>query len=1030
MRRFSYLACSSLFLLTAVRGQAAEPPAFEEGVQTILLAKCGSCHGNDRSRRKAELDLSSASTILKGAASGAVIENGKPDESLLWQMIEAGEMPPANSPALTDEERDAIRTWIAGGAKFRDPQPQRDEFTPEERNFWAFRPLSKGTGPASESRGSIDHLIETRLKEHGLNFADEADRRTLCRRIYLDLIGLPPSPEQLNAFLQDESPQAYSNLVEQLLSSPHHGERWGRQWLDVVGYADSNGYIRHDSPRPLAWRYRDYVIDSLNRDVPYDQFWREQLAGDELVEYPRPHLSPDELRTLTATHFLRNAPDGTDNTEGNEITRVMERYAVLEAQLQITMSAMFGMTIDCARCHSHKFDPIPHRDYYALQAVFYPAFNVKNWTQPMHRWIHAAGEDEIQAWRASVAAGEQQIAELRSHFDRWLVDNPSPSIPEWSDDFSGSTLQANWSHTAPGDDHPAGHPPLQLDGSQEPAASVDEGGLILFPAASGSSNWLVTQRKFDWSPDSIGQFVQFTFDLVRDRSLDDRPAERIGYYISLHDHDDSSKIAGGNLLVDGNPEGGSRVLLDYPGQDAKDLGALGHVGYVAGRNYGIRITRSSEKQLLLQHLVNGIPDGEPLTCQVEDLPDGGLGFELCCSRSFAVDNVVVARSAVAPDYEQRVKDRQNQLEQEIAAAKSQMLPEPAKIAWTSDLSPQIPDVPVLKRGDYFNPGEHVEPGVLSILEEPGNEYTIASPREGQRTTGARLAFAQWATRPESRAAALMARVHVDRIWRGHFGTGLVPTPENFGASGIPPEFPELLEFLAADFVRNGWSQKELHRQIVLSRTYRQSSVASDHAVEVDSVNILYSRFPAHRLDAEQIRDATLTVAGLINLQGGGEPVDFVDQGNRQIVLPVKIDEGPHPSDRRSVYIRYRRSQPLTFLQVFDEAAPDPNCIARSSSTVVGQSLTMLNSLAAVRASRQFAVRVEREAGEDSKKQITHAFVLAYCRTPTEKETEAGLQFLVSQRHRFAESKESPPARMALAELCKVLMASNEFLQLQ
>jgi hypothetical protein len=705
---------------------------------------------------------------------------------------------------------------VASLKSFADP-PQADKFTQEERDFWAFRPLSQSVLPSDDSSDAvvspIDSIIHSRLQENGLTFAPLADRRTLCRRVYLDLIGLPPSMDEVEAFVSDARPDAYARLVELLLDSPHYGERWGRQWLDVVGYADSNGYIRHDSPRPLAWRYRDYVIDSLNSDMPYDQFWIEQLAGDELVDYPSPQFSPEELRRLTATHFLRNAPDGTDNTEGNEITRTIERYAVLEAQLQITMSSMFGMTIDCARCHDHKFDPIPQRDYYSLQSIFYPAFNVRDWVQPKDRWIYTVGEKEVAAWRDSRRKTDEEIAALKSEFESWLLQN------------------------SPAD-----------------AAAV------------------------------------------------------------------------------------------------------------------------------------------------------------------ATDERVVVRRA--------------QLESKVAEVEARCPSEPDKLAWVTDLSAKVPDVHLLNRGDYFDPGPAVEPGPLSVLVEPGNEMLVAPTSADVRTTGRRRAFSKWATRPDSRAAALLARVHVDRVWRGHFGKGLVLTPENFGVSGEFPTHPELLEYLATAFVNNGWRQKELHRQIVLSRTFQQTSAVDNRIVASDPENLLYSRFPAHRLDAEQIRDAILSVAGVLDLKLGGPPVDFVDRGNRQIVLPTEPDDGPHASDRRSVYVRYRRSQPLTFLLVFDEAAPDPNCLARGRSTVVAQSLMLLNGPLSVRAARQLAKRIILETGDAPQQKIDRAFEAVLSRKPTPSEFEPCMQFLELQEQQLKEINAERASLLALAEFCKVLLASNEFLQLQ
>jgi len=340
---------------------------FEDVARPILEAKCFKCHGEDRVKRKAELDLRDVASIVRGGESGTALVAGNVDDSLLWQMIEGGDMPPEGNTPLTDEERESIKSWIAGGAKARNDARVVDGVTEEEKNFWAFRPNQRPKIPPVANKDAcataIDRFVLAGLEHKGLSFATEASRIALVRRLYLDLIGLPPTPTEVTSFINDSAPDAYEKLVDKLLASPQYGERWAQQWLDAVGYADSNGYIRHDSARPLAYRYRDYVIRSFNDDKPYDQFWLEQLAGDELVSYADAQtLSLEQLDTLIATHFLRNAPDGTDDTEGNEAQRTMERYAVLEGQLQITMSSMFGMTIECARCHSHKFDPIPHSD--------------------------------------------------------------------------------------------------------------------------------------------------------------------------------------------------------------------------------------------------------------------------------------------------------------------------------------------------------------------------------------------------------------------------------------------------------------------------------------------------------------------------------------------------------------------------------------------------------------------------------------------------------------------------------------------
>ena len=913
--------------------------------------------------------------------------------------------------------------------------------------FWSFRLLNLSRPPevnSADSLSGLDLFVLSKLERQGLTFAPEADRQTLCRRLYLDLTGLPPSPTEVEQFVNSRSPLAIETLVDQLLASPQYGEHWGRQWLDVTGYADSNGYIRHDSPRPLAYHFRDYVIRSLNEDKPYDQMWQEQLAGDELVDYDSiEHMQDHELQSLIATHFLRNAPDGTDNTEGNEATRVIERYAVLESLLETTMSAMFGVTIDCARCHDHKFDPIPQRDYYALQAVFYPAFNVRDWVQPKNRSIYAAGKSEIAEWRASKAQCDRETAELRKAHRDWIAAQSPPGRAVWQDRFDSTSLSENWSATVTGDQHSS---PLQLtalDSDQAPGARIESERLNIYAAASGESRWLVTQRKFDWTPDRIGDRIQVSFDLLESHGPDGQPAERIGYYVALHDYDDNTEVKAGNLLVDGNPAGGAGVVLDYPGKDLQGLGHIGAAGYVPGRRYGVRITRTADDEFLLQHLLDENPEAESLVLNAEQLPAGAFGFELCCSRNFVVDNVILDSSGAASETEtasseqlafaESLKQRARQLDESIALVNQRGRPEPPKIAWATDLSEKPPEVPLLNRGDYFQPGDLVEPGSLSVLSEDVNLFVVEKPSTGGRTTGRRLAFAQWATRPNSRAAALLARVQADRIWRGHFGQGLVPTPENFGASGIGPTHPELLEWLAAALIDFGWRQKALHRMIVLSRTYRQSGSVDSSTQTSDPRNSSYSRFPVHRLAAEQIRDSMLAVAGVLNSRRGGPAVETVDPGDRQIVLPSPKGSELDEVDRRSIYIRYRRSEPLTFLTTFDQASPDPNCVSRQTSTVVGQSLAMLNGGFAVRMGQQFAQRVLREADahEDSQAAyVQFAFQAALNREPTAAELTECVDFLAREISLRQAESPAQARQAALADFCRMLLASNEFLYLQ
>ncbi len=368
----------------------AAGPTFESQVRPILKTYCFECHGEGE-QLKGKLDLRLARLLVKGGAKGPAIVPGKPEASLLLKRVRAGEMPPTKKK-LGAAEIEVIAKWIAAGAKTEHPEPETIaagfQLTPEDRAWWAFQPIRRpmlptaGTSPAA--RTPIDVFLLSKLREKRLSFAPEADRVTLIRRATIDLHGLPPTPMEVDAFLKDDSPNAYEKLIDRLLESPRYGERWARHWLDVAGYADSEGYSQDDHPRANAWKYRDYVIRSLNADKPFDQFITEQIAGDELIGFPKKSLTADDQEKLIATGFLRTAPDGS----GSPGVNLKEaRQAVVADTIKIVSSSLLGLTVGCAQCHNHRYDPIPQTDYYRLRAIFEPGFNLPAWKPPAARQV-------------------------------------------------------------------------------------------------------------------------------------------------------------------------------------------------------------------------------------------------------------------------------------------------------------------------------------------------------------------------------------------------------------------------------------------------------------------------------------------------------------------------------------------------------------------------------------------------------------------------------------------------------------------
>lgn len=919
-----------------------------------------------------------------------------------------------------------------------------------EPTHWAFRSLQRVTPPSEPADAlPLDRFIVAKQRDAGLKLNLEADRRTLIRRLAFDLIGLPPSPEEVSEFVNDPHADAYERLVERLLASPHYGERWGKYWLDVAGYADSNGYFNADTDRPLAYRYRDYVVRSLNADKPFDVFVREQLAGDELskVAFDKDGVTTtaDEIELLEATHFLRNGPDGSGESDGNPDEVRADRYYALEATQQILVSSLFGLTIQCAKCHDHKFEPITQREYYGLQAVLYPAFNIEKWLKPNDRVVFARRPGELEKWQSEDERINRSIAALRAEHANWQRQSRPKSAVLFEDTFDGpsDSFAANWSNTAPGDDAPGGTSVVTLSTqagvAPAPAAERVNGTLRIVEGGNGGDKWVVTKTAFDWTPEKTGDWIQVTFDLL-DRKLDQQgtPAERVAFFIAAHDFNDNSKTPGGNILVDGNPAGGAAVFVDYPGKDEKHVGAIGKSGYQAGRNFGLRVTNAGNGKYRVEQLVDWAAEPQTIDLKADDLPDGAFGFEYCCGRSFIVDNVLIESSQGRSDatdaekqslaaFMKELTERRVALDKAVKNLETQRLPKPGKLAWTTDLSADAPVVKRLDRGNPMTPAEPVDPGVLRMLDD-GNGSLPSLATKPERTTGRRLAFAKWVIEPNSRAAALMARVQVNRLWQQHFGRALAPTPDNLGTSGTPPTHPELLEWLASEFVRSDWSLKSVHRLIVTSQTYRQSSRVTDSVNAADPENRLLARFPLRRLDAEALRDALLSASGELQPQLGGAYV----RTQRSGAAEVMIDEQHPGAFRRTVYLQQRRTQTLSLLNLFDAPSLVVNCTQRPTTTMPLQSLTLLNSDFVIHRARAFAVRVNRDVEATASNReaaiIRRLYDIAINREPTTGELAAATRFLTEQAAEYGSG--TAGSEKTLADLAQMVLASNAFLYVE
>ena len=972
----------------------------------------------------------------------------------------------------------------------------------KKSNHWAFQPLRTPAMPtlkeATRDRSPIDRFVLAKLAEQGLSLSPEADKPTLIRRVAVDLTGLPPTPSELAEFIADQSPDAYERMVERYLASPHYGERWGKWWLDVAGYADSNGYFNADSDRPLAYRYRDYVIRAMNADKPFDQFIREQIAGDELSGFdPKQHerqATQEMIDLLEATHFLRNSPDGSGESDGNPEEVMIDRYFALEGAQQILSSSLLGLTIQCSKCHDHKFEPITQREFYQLQAYLHPIFNMQKWLKPNERFTHAALPGEVEEWAAQQRAAETHVASLRTAFTRWLREHRPVAGVLFSDDFDGpeATFLANWSNTAPGDDAPGGTGVVTLTALgaglpsppkvEAPAAVRANDTLRIIEGGPSGDKWISTKRAFDWTPNQPGEWIQATFDLLDNKvSADDKPAERIAFFLALHDFNDNSSTAGGNILFDGNPAGGATVHVDYPGTDQSSRGTIGKSGYAPGRNFGVRVTNLDGKKFKLEQLVDWLPEERTLELSAADLPDGGFGFEFCCNRSFIVDNVTVessngnsqdeAAQAALKTFRTEYESRRKSLADAVADVQKRQTARPGKIAWASDVAAEPPKVPILLRGNVTTPGEFVQPAPLRVIANLSDSTALgaglptppASPTAGlpngvpavtketfgpdqrrgqetraERTSGRRTALADWVTRSDSPASALMARVQANRLWERHFGRGIVATLDNLGVSGAAPSHPELLEWLATELARPNadnrqptaviplftWSLKRLHREILHSATYRQSSQLNEAAFAVDPDNRLLWRQPVRRLDAESIRDGMLFVSGSLDRRLGGPYVATQRNGAAEVTVP----ESQPGAVRRSVYLQQRRTQMLSLLNLFDAPAVTFNCVQRPTTTMPLQSLSQLNSEFALARANDFARRLERDAPPDPRHRVRLAFELATGHFPSDVELRSSLDFIEEQSRAYEPAQNA--SSRAWVDFCQMLLSSNGFLYVE
>lgn len=932
------VAAASLSTFPSLASAAESTPSFERDIRPILKAHCFHCHGEGESL-KGGVDFRLRRLFVdKKTDDGIVLSPGHPDQSLMVKLVQAGDMPKGEKK-LTSQQISLIQEWIAKGAlTLRDEPPEIPrgfQITEEERRFWAYQPIRRPSVPewkeTDRIRTAIDVFALKELRRQGLGFAPEADRLTLVRRVFIDLTGLPPSPEAVDRFLADDAPGAYERLVDRVLDSPQYGERWARHWLDAAGYADSNGYADADSPRPHAWRYRDYVIRAHNADRPWNEFIVEQLAGDELAGVTQENAAakakdPIHQERLIATGFLRLGPDGT----GDEVADAnLARNQVVSETLRIVSSSMLGLTVGCAQCHDHRYDPISQKDYYSLRAIFEPAYNWKQWRPPA-----------------------QRLVSLYTAEDRKKADD----------------IEAE-------------------------ARKIDE-------AASQLRKELL-EKVFEKELAKLPEDIRAAAKTARNTPGDKRTPEQVAL---LKKHP-SADVQGALDLYD--PEANKKVLAKQ--EEANK----------------VRATKPPEPFIMA--LTE--PAGKPPTTFLFSRGDHDQPKE-----ATPPAELEIIRRACQSGAGSTLQAEATPTSLPSSSAAPQLAGQNSSIT---------PPAPLRNSGA----GGTATPDIEQFLSQ------ITTTNTPLATSGRRLAYARWLT---SGRHPLVARVLVNRFWAHHFGRGLVNSQGDFGQLGERPSHPELLDWLADEFMASGWKLKSLHRLLMTSTVYRQSG-DNEAAQKADPDNRWYGRMKPRRLDAETLRDSILSVSGSLNPEAFGPAVPVARDGSGRVVTgqqkvdgrgdPTVVDPIGERANRRSIYVESRRSIPLTVLDVFDAPVMSPNCESRGSSTVAPQALMMLNDTFVLTQAQRFAERLFREYPGDVRTQLTRAWKLAYGIPPTERELTEGLIYLAEETESIrahlasiapagapaAKPTDKAAAAMvdiptrAMASLCQALLGANRFL---
>ena len=987
------LSAIASLLLTAASASAID---FEKEVRPLLQERCVECHGDKK--QKGELRLDAKSFAIKGGHGGPSFVAGKPDESPIYRRISSNDeeerMPPKGD-RLSQDQIQKIKAWIDSGAEWPENEKDRTAGVDHRLHHWSVKPVPSSFPPEA----GVDYYISKNLADKNLGLAPEADRRTLIRRVSFDLTGLPPTPERVKEFIADKDPAAFEKLVEELLSSPHYGERWARHWLDIVHYADTHGFER-DQLRPNAWRYRDYVIDALNTDKPYDRFLTEQIAGDA--------LGPQEPSALIATGFLAAGPwdfVGHVETKSPVLKRAARAGDLDDIVTQVITSTM-GVTINCARCHDHKIDPISQQEYYSLCAVFAGVTRAERDLDPRETKRIAQEKEKLQRELENTKAALNRrngvpldLADMVGGGNGYGTGTKGTGIIIETGETSSKKLSF-YKNVKPNTLSPPAWDATKTSFNFIKGVFLPKGGDAETDTIPLGAGIVLTQI-----PKSSGN----TWDAIRNGLLN----------AQVH-----AKLNG----LDYNSEGHSVLGLHANGGITFDLDAIrkgtgtniftlkAHLGFGASNDaaqsradfsvyfdqtpaFSARgLQKSDSREISLP-----IPGKARFLTLVAT--DGGDGIS--SDLLFLGDPKLITseeKTLLTHDEKREVsflKAEMDRIQKQITS----MGAAARVFTIVSDSAP--PAIKLHKRGNPEDEGAEVTPGGFAWPKHAHTGFGDQKTPEAER----RQALAQWITNPTN---PLTRRVLVNRLWHHHFGQGLVLTPSDFGLGGDRPSHPQLLDWLSEEFLKSGWSIKHMHRLIVNSRTYKQSStVIQPQAQAVDSMNRLLSHQNPRRLDAETLRDSVLSVSGRLNPKRGGP--GFRDFKYTEAYAPIyeyTTTDDPETS-RRSIYRFIDRTTPHQFLSTLD--CPDPANLtpSRSQTTTALQALALTNNQFMLLQSRHMATRIENET-DNCSAAISRAFTLCFQRAPRLDERQAA-ELLIADNGLFA--------------LCRVLLNTNEFIYL-